>query len=679
MITLTIDGRAVSVAEGTTILDAARAQGIEIPTLCHITGLEPVSACFLCVVQIEGRRQLSPSCAMPAAEGMVVTTDSEDIRKARRMAMELLLSDHAGECVAPCAAACPAGLEIPKFAFELARGDTRRATEAIGERLALPGALGRVCPRLCEKQCRRGEHDHSLEIGRLHQHAVETDYASKSPYVPLCAPPSGKQVAIIGAGPAGLSAAWFLQQRGHQCTLLDAKSEAGGMLRWGVPEFRLPKAALDVEIGAVARLGARFRFDCRWGADFTVRELRDSFDAVFIAIGAQHAHTLRCEGEELSLSAIEMLELVATGNPPSLGDDVVVVGGGNTAVDAARTAKKLGACNVRVLYRRTRAEMPCLMEEVEEAEAEGVRFEFLIAPVRLEQDGLNPLSLTCQRMSLGTADESGRGRPVPVEGSEFTIGCSTVIAAIGQTVDRALAEREGLRVTGWGIATKQRTLETNLPGVFAGGDAVLGADVAVRAVAAGRLAAVSIDQYLRGEKVVGEPASAAVAFRPVDDLERASLFRDIERVSRAPVMDAEMEARRCLSCGCRKADCCNVRALASEYGASPLRFLGERRRFSQDLSHPEIVYEPGKCIMCEACVRIAAKAGEPAGLAVLGRGFDVAVGVPFGGKMSEGLRQVWGECAEACPTAAIALRSTRACELHRADFGGGHAELVVLR
>jgi len=663
MITLTIDHQTVSVEPGTTILDAARQLGIHIPTLCHIKGLEPVSSCFICVVQIEGRRQLSPSCAMPAAEGMMVTTDSDDIKRARQMAMELLLSDHAGECVAPCAAACPAGLDIPKFTFELARGDTRRATEVIVDWLALPGSLGRVCPRLCEKQCRRGEHDNSLAIGSLHQHAVEDDYARKNPYLPPVAASSGKKVAIIGAGPAGISAASFLQRKGHQCTLFDAKPEPGGMLRWGVPEFRLPKASLAREIDVVRQLGARFVMESRWGEHFTIADLRKEYDAVFIGIGAQHAHTLRCEGEELSLSAIEMLDMVATGNPPSLGDDVVVIGGGNTAVDAARTAKHLGAKNVRVLYRRTRHEMPCLLEEVEDAEKEGVEFEFLIAPVRLEQDE-HRLSLTCQRMELGAPDLSGRRRPVTVEGSDFSVACSTVVAAIGQTVDRALAEREGLRVTGWGIATDAKTLATNVKGVFAGGDAVLGADVAVRAVAAGRIAAASIDQYLHGLPVVGEPAMAGVVLKPVDDLERAAMFRDIERAPRLLDLDPEREARRCLTCGCRKADCCHVRRLATDFGADPIRFLGDRRRFAQDLSHPEIIYEPGKCILCDACVRIAEKHGEKLGVSIVGRGFDVAIAVPFGGTMSEGLKEVWRECAEACPTAAIALRTAKACELH---------------
>jgi formate dehydrogenase major subunit len=293
-------------------------------------------------------------------------------------------------------------------------------------------------------------------------------------------------------------------------------------------------------------------------------------------------------------------------------------------------------------------------------------------------------------MALGAPDASGRRSPMPVEGSEYVIECSTVIAAIGQAVDRSPAELEGLRVTGWGIAADEHTLATNLPGVFAGGDSVLGADLAVRAVASGRIAAVSIDQFLRGQAVVGEARSAAVVFQPVDDAERALIFRGIETASRVPMPEIEMgrrlkgfdevalglsgadarrESSRCLTCGCRKSDGCGVRMLATEYGADPGRFAGARRRFSQDTSHPEIVYEPGKCILCDACVRIAAAAGEEVGLTAIGRGFDVTVAAPFNRPMSEALLEVAKLCAEACPTAALALRSARACDL--ASCGGG--------
>ena len=682
MVTLTIDGQRVSVEPGTTVLAAAQWLGIRIPTMCHVPGIEPAAACFVCAVQIEGRRTLSPACAMPVAEGMAVTTDSDDVRTARKMALELLLSDHAGECVAPCAARCPAGLDIPGFVYGVATGDNRRAMEVIAERLALPGSLGRICPRLCEEGCRRCDLDQGLAIGALHRYAADRDIATAVPYTPPCEPTTWKSVAIVGAGPAGLAAAWYLLRKGHACTLYDAHPQPGGMLRYGIPAYRLPKDTLDAEIDAIGRLGGRFRMGTRWGTDFTLGELRKQYDAVFLAIGAQRSQGLRCEGEENALAGIEFLELVANGNPPSLGRDVVVVGGGNTAMDCARSAARLGAHNVRILYRRGRQEMPCAMDEVEAAEAEGVHIDLLTAPVRLERNA-HGLLLTCQRMTLGEVDASGRRRPVAVAGSDFVIECSTVIAAIGQAVERTVAEREGLRVTGWGIAADETTLATNLPGVFAGGDAVLGADLAVRAVAAGRIAATSIHQYLSGEPVTGEPSMTSIAMRPIDDAERAAIFRAIEQSARVPMprigmaqrlagfdevegglppADAVREARRCLTCGCRKQDCCLVRSLANEYGVDVYRFAGARRRFSQDVSHPEIVYEPGKCISCEACVRIAAAEGEALGLAMIGRGFDVAVAVPFGRPLSEGLQHAAQRCAEACPTGALALRTVRSCD-----------------
>jgi NADPH-dependent glutamate synthase beta subunit-like oxidoreductase len=683
MITLTIDGRRVTVPPGTTILGAAQWLGIRIPTMCHVRGVEPAASCFICAVAIEGRRTLAPACAMPAAEGMVVHTATDDVRTARRIALELLLSDHAGECVAPCSARCPAGLDIPGFVYGVATGDTGRAIETIAERLALAGSLGRVCPRLCEQNCRRCDLDQGLAIGALHRYVADRDRASDSPYLPPRAAASGKSVAIVGAGPAGLAAAYYLLPKGHSCTLYDAHERAGGMLRYGIPAYRLPKDALDSEIDAVRRLGAEFRFSTRWGSDFTLAELRRRHDAVFLAIGAQRAQSLGCPGEEQALAGIGFLERVAAGDAPTVGDDVVVVGGGNTAMDCARTAVRLGA-KVKVIYRRSRQEMPCLMEEAEGAEQEGVAIYFLVAPVRLDRLPGGRCSLTCRRMTLGEPDASGRRRPVAIEGSDFTMECSAVIAATGQSVERALAEREGLAVSGWGIAAHERTMATNLAGVFAGGDAVLGADLAVRAVAAGRLAAASIDQHLAGKPVTGEPAFTDIAMRPVDEAERAEIFRQIESAARVRLPELAMEqrlasfaevegglpearaveeARRCLSCGCRKADCCLVRSLATEYEVDVYRYAGERRRFSQDLTHPEIVYEPGKCICCDACVRVAAAAGEPIGLAMIGRGFQVTMGAPFDKPLAEALRTAAKQCANACPTGALSLRTARSCDL----------------
>jgi len=691
LVTAKIDGRDVAVEAGTTILDAARRLGIEIPTLCFVEGLEPVASCFLCAVQIEGRANLSPACAMPVSDGMVVTTCSDDVRAARKMALELLLSDHAGDCIAPCSARCPAGLDIPGFVYEIAVGRNRRAMEVISDRLTFPASLGRVCPRLCEDECRRCGHDEGLSIGALHRFAADQDLAAADRFVPARAEASGRKVAIVGAGPAGLTAAYYLLQKSHACTLFDAHPLAGGMLRYGIPAYRLPREVLDAEIEAVKRLGAEFQMNSVWGRDFSLAGLRESFDAVFLAIGAQNGQELRCEGDQLAVSGIEFLERVARGERPELGDHVIVVGGGNTAMDACRTAVRLGARNVRVLYRRTRQEMPCLMEEVEGAEVEGVHIEYLAAPIRIERAEDGSLRVTCIRMELGEPDASGRRRPVPIPASEFTVRADTVIAAIGQAVDYSHAAAEGLRTTSWGIAVDAQTLMTSLPGVFAGGDAVCGPDLAVRAVSAGRLAAVSIHQYLSGQPVTGEPAMVNVAMRAPSEDELAALFRRVEKAPRARAeqiestrrrlsfdeieatftpAEAAAEARRCLTCGCRKADGCRVRQYATEHQADPYRFTGERRRFRQDLTHPDIIYEPGKCIMCDACVRIAARAAEPLGVAIVGRGFSVSMAVPFTMDLSEGLRAAAEQCAKACPTGALAMRTERACDL--GSCGGAH-------
>jgi len=677
MVRLTIDGREVAVEKGTTILDAARRLGIRIPTLCHVDGFEPSASCFLCAVQVEGREVLAPSCATPAANGSVVYTNSDEVRRSRKMALELLLSDHAGDCVGPCKTGCPAGLDIPGFITEVASGAIHRSAEIASDFLTLPGALGRICPRLCEQRCHHCESGDALSVGGLHRFAADRDLASGARYVPLKETPSGRRVAIVGAGPAGLAAAYHLLRRGHAAIVFDAHAEPGGMLRYGIPEFRLPRQVLDQEIDVIRILGGEFRMQSRVGADVLLGDLRRDFDAVFVAIGAQLSRGLDCPGDDLARPAVDVLARVATGNPPQLGSDVVVIGGGNTAMDAARTAVRLGARTVTVLYRRTRREMPCLMSEVEAAEAEGVRLETLVAPVRLEQAGEATLRLTCVRMTLGTPDLSGRPRPVPVPGSEFALLASSVVAAIGQAVDTSSLGAGDLHLSPRGIVVSPATLATNIDGVFAGGDAVTGADLAVRAVAAGTLAAVSIDQYLGGRRVAGDPELVSVLLTRMDEAELAAFFRDVEQTPRAVMPElpvaarvttfeevdlgfsaelARHEASRCMHCGCSKATTCQLRLYATEYGADPLRFAGARRSFSRDTSHPEVVYEPGKCILCGACVTAAAEAGDGLGLAITGRGFDATVAVPLRGTMIEALPSAAGRAAEVCPTGAFALR-----------------------
>ena len=680
MANLTIDGRAVSVENGTTILDAARSLGIRIPTLCHVEGFPAAASCFLCAVQVEKKESLTPSCAVPVADGMVVYTNSDEVRASRKMALELLLSDHVGDCVGPCSTGCPARFDIPGFIGRITAGELGPAAEMAFDCLTLPAALGRVCPRLCEQRCHQCEAGESVSIGSLHRFAADKDLASESRYVPHREKETGKRAAIVGAGPGGLTAAYHLLCRGHSVTLFDAHDEPGGMLRYGIPAFRLPREVLAREIDVIRALGGEFRMGQKLGRDITLDALRREFDAGFLAIGAQASRGMDCPGEGLASSAVEILADVAAGRPPVLGNRVLVVGGGNTAMDAARTAVRLGA-EVTVLYRRTRREMPCLMAEVEAAEAEGVTLEILVAPLRLEaQNG--GLRLTCQRMTLGEPDAQGRPRPVPIPGSEFTIDATSVVSAIGQTVETDAFGPHGLRLSKWGILVNPATLATSLEGVFAGGDAVTGADLAVRAVAAGKLAAVSIDQYLGGRPVVGNPELLSVVMGKLDELEMAEFFRGIEASTRAVephitidrrvtsfeevepglTLDlAQREAGRCLSCGCAKSTTCQLRQYATEYGADAERFAGSRRKFRRDFSHPEIVYEPGKCILCGACVAVAERAGEGLGLAIVGRGFDAAVAVPLKGTLIEALPHAAREVAAACPTGAFAIKGEGGC------------------
>ncbi|MFB3902337.1 MAG: FAD-dependent oxidoreductase [Acidobacteriota bacterium] len=682
MIRLTIDGQPISVEQGSTILDAARRLGIRIPTLCHVAEFEKSASCFVCAVQVEGQARLSPSCAMPAAEGMVVHTNSDEIRAARKTALELLLSDHVGDCIGPCRTGCPARFDIPGFLTPMARGDFRRAAEIASDFLTLPSALGRVCPRLCEQRCHRCEKGEPLSVGNLHRMAGDRDMTSRARYLPPRAKTTGKKVAIVGAGPAGLATAYHLLRRGHGAVIFDRHPEPGGMLRWGIPAFRLPRNLLAEEIEVIRLLGGEFRMENSLGRDFTIDALRRDFDAVFLGIGAQGVRGLGCPGEELALSAIEFLEKVALGRPPEIGTDVLILGGGNTAMDAARTALRLGAKTARVLYRRTRREMPCLMAEVEAAEAEGVRVETLVAPVKLDRVPDGRLRLVTQCMELGPPDESGRPRPVPVPGSEVTIEATCVIAAIGQVVETNELEASGVNLSRHGLKVNPTTLATNLEGVFAGGDAVTGADLAVRAVAAGKLAAISIDQFLGGRPVQGDPEMLSVVMGKLHDEELAEFFREIEETPRAPMPELPLEERvksfaevelglsedaaikeacRCMNCGCSKASVCGLREYATEYGADPLRFAGSRRSFRRDSSHPEIVYEPGKCILCGACVKAAAETGAGLGLAIVGRGFDATVAVPLRGSLIDALPEAARRVAEVCPTGAFALKAPGLC------------------
>lgn len=677
-VNITINGRQVAATAGETVLQAAKRAGIDIPTLCYAEELNPYGACGLCVVQIEGSPRLFRACATEVAEGQVIYTDTEEVRASRKAALELLLSNHRGDCIAPCKAACPAGSDCQAYVGLIANNRFAEAAQVIKESYPLGASLGRVCPHPCEAACRRAKVEHPLNLARLKQFAADMDLNSKEPYLPTQAAPTGKSVAIIGAGPAGLTMAYFLALKGHKAVIFEMMPEPGGMLRYGIPEYRLPKNILDLEIKQIKKLGVEIRCGQRLGGNVQFADLQREYDAIYLATGAWQSTGLNIPGEDLQgvVGGIDFLGNVALGNLTRLGGRVAVVGGGNTAMDACRTAVRLGASEVYILYRRTEAEMPAEMSEIREAAEEGVQFKFLVAPTRIAGADGHVIGIELQQMELGEPDESGRRRPVPVEGGIDVLPVDTVIAAIGQKVlplDLG-ADSDKLAYTKWRtIQAAEGTYATSIPGVFAGGDAINdGPGIAIQAVAHAKDCAQVIDSYLmsNGEQMQpvvkpfysasGEPTEAEFAAKTRKNRVSISFlhpeFRKSSFTEVAKGYDPEeaiYEASRCLECGCGDVYECKLLAYARQYGADPDKFAGEMSHHEKDNSHPYIMRDPDKCILCGNCVRTCDELCGVGNLGLAGRGFDTTVAAGFGLPLGSSACTSCGQCVAACPTGAL--------------------------
>lgn len=510
MIQLTIDGQAVSVPAGSTILDAAGALGIDVPALCHADGFEPAASCMACVVQVDGRTGLVPSCATPAVDGMVVHSETDAVHAARRSALELLLSDHVGDCQAPCRHICPTDTDIPGMLRHIETGDFARAIQLVREDNALPGVLGYLCNAPCENGCRRAQVDASPSICNLHRFITELDLALDKPHLPQARPASGKKVAVVGAGPAGLSAAWHLHLRGCAVTVFDRNERAGGQLL-RVDPTDLPQTVLEREIAVFAQAGIHMALGqpVEQGGVKHLAALQREFDAVLLAPGAIDAQQWQAIG-----------------------------------IDSAEVQ-----------------DMP-------------------------------------------------RG--------EYRMGQTAVF------------------VTG-----SARRANMNLS----------------RAVAEGRHAARAIDQWLAEDSA--DPAAAAFSVRAGklhrDELAQLTVgvdhYDDLHETTDTD--HARAEAAMCLHCDCSAADNCKLRHYAAMYNARTRLPGAARPEMVINRDHPDLTYEPGKCIRCGLCVKIARQAGEPQGLAFIGRGYDLRIGPPRDQTMADALRQAARACAEACPTGAL--------------------------
>lgn len=520
-VALTIDGRPVEVAPGQTVLDAARKLGIDIPTLCYLERCGPLTSCLVCLVKIttNGQSRLAPSCGLVAQPGMAIESESPEVHTARRTALELLFSDHVGDCLAPCHRICPLGLNIPTMLrhVEAQRFDAAIAT--VRQALPLPAILGRLCHHPCENGCRRGTHDQPTAIRDVERFVADRDLASNAPCLPPRKPPSGKIVAIVGAGPAGLAAAHFLLLEGHQVAVFDRHPAPGGSLRREIELEHIEAPVLEAELERLETLGAVFQPEQELGRGLSLEDLTARFDAVLLALG-----------------------------------------------------------------------------------------------------------------------ESGKGQ----------------------------AQALGLAVGPTGIQTDPRSARTSLPKVHAAGAAARPSRQLVRVMADGRTAARALGRVLLGLPLPG-------ADRPFSNvmgrLEPIELQKFLIGPSLAPrqtpsmglpkgfsIGEARSESCRCLHCDCRAEGNCTLQHYAELYGVEAGRFRSRRRLFEQHVDRGEIVFEPGKCILCGICVRIAEQAQEPLGLTFIGRGFEVRIAAPFNRTIAEGLQKVARDCVDACPTGALAFQ-----------------------
>jgi formate dehydrogenase major subunit len=675
-----INGLDIEASPGRTILDVVHEHRIdEIPTLCHSPELEPYGSCFVCVVEVKGRPNLVPACATLCTDGMEIETDNERVHASRKTALELLLSNHYADCLSPCMEGCPAGVDAQGYIALAAMGQYRKAVDLIREANPLPAVCGRVCVRKCEVVCRRTDVDAPVGINAIKRFVTDTPGIYDG--APSCDPPTGKSVGIVGGGPAGLTAAYFLGRKGHAAVIYEAQPRSGGMLRYGIPVYRLPDEVIDDEIAYIRKAGVEIHNEVVVGRDVSLEELMRRHDAVFLGTGAWAGKPMRVEGEFDTAGIVTGVDFLRRMNetPEELNGTVVVVGGGNTAMDVARTSWRLGADKVILLYRRTKDEMPADEMEIAECLEEGIEIMELAAPVGIVADRGRLKALRCQRMKLGEPDDSGRRRPIPLDGSEFDLPCQLAVSAIGQapvTEGITAIGAETLELTRWNtIVVEPDTMRTNIAGLYAGGDSAdEGPTVVIDAIRDGQRAARAIHAYVSATEMPKEAFAVRKRFwsKPgrvelgeVKESPRHEIHMiDVERrrSSFAEVAtgfeheDVVHECDRCLSCGCVRFFDCDLRRYAEAYGVDMDRFKGYVRKHKVDDRHPYLEYDPNKCILCTRCIRTCARVLPIAALGLVGRGVKTEMRPAMNDPLFDTSCINCGNCVDACPTGALTVK-----------------------
>jgi len=685
---LTVDDRQLTAREGETVLEVARREGIDIPALCHQEGMAAWGACRLCMVEVEGLDKLQAACTTWVKDGQVVKTDTARVRARRESYLKMYLSDHNAYCEAPCSHACPTHIDIPAYMAALASGDSSGAAGIVRDELPFPGILGRVCPRYCEPVCRRGDVDEPIAICALHRAAADHSETQLTP-----GPSTGRRVAVIGAGPAGLAAAWYLTERGHGVTLYDANEEPGGTLRYSIPEFRLPGKVVERELAPLWDAGVRFVGESELGYEVDPDGLFDAgFDAVIISVGTWEESKHLLPGDDAAQNGMELLKRAREGRAIKFTQKVAVIGDGITAFDVARTARRKGAKEVVVIAQHQPADIPAGARDLAAALEEGVKVEFGALAKKVKAKAGKAQGVECVRVVRE------KGRTKEVRGSRFEIAATTVVMAtgyaprLGDSADY-LALADGAR-----LLANFYTGRTPEEGVFAAGDAITGAQSVIHAVAGGKRSALAVDAWLQGEdleeleeklavynglpyldqlkdaeqlgalgarlaertpvwlKMGATAESATRATMPKVGKQKRLSALDLEVEKGYSLAAARAEATRCLQCECPTNGVCDLQKLGVDYDLTGNELIvkgGLVRQVEAQHEHPFIRRDMDRCIACGKCVRVCRDVAGPACYDFTGRGFTINVDTAYSDALQLSDCISCGRCVTSCPTGAL--------------------------